>query len=144
MVQLNPNAANNYFPTSSNTAAIVISVTDDWNFVININSSSYTAFTFPTVAQQPSNLPQLIPFGEDTATSLSAIGSQVPSIGGLQIPNTNTGILADSTVNTGLLGMILGTGGNGKSLDATISGPAGYASGDVVYWVAGKSTYGGQ
>lgn len=144
MVQLNPNAANNYFPTSSNTAAIVISVTDDWNFVININSSSYTAFTFPTVAQQPSNLPQLIPFGEDTATSLSAIGSQVPSIGGLQIPNTNTGILADSTVNTGLLGMILGTGGNGKSLDAAISGPAGYASGDVVYWVAGKSTYGGQ
>ena len=141
MTQLNPNPLNNYYPNNSSVPCIVLSVTDDWNFVININTSSYTAFTFPTVAQQPSSLPLMIPVGEDTATSLSVLGSQVPTIGGIQIPNTNTGILADSTVNTGILGMILGTGGNGKSVAAAISGPAGYASGDVIYWVAGKSDY---
>lgn len=143
MVQLNPNFYSNNFPTGATSNAIILSVTDDWNFVININTTSYNAFTFPTVAQQPSSLPQLIPFGEDTATSLIVLGSQVPTTAGLQIPNTNTGILADSTVNTGILGMVLGTGGNGTKLGAAISGPAGSVAADVMYWVAGKSTYGG-
>lgn len=143
MLQLNPSPSNNYFPTGNSVPAIIVSVVDDYNFTININTSSFTAFTFPTVAQQPSSFPQVIPFGEDTATSLSTAASQIPMIGGLQIFNTNTGILADSTVNTGFLGMILGTGGLGTVSGAAISGPAGTTAGDVVYWLAGKSTYGG-
>lgn len=145
MIQLNATPANNY------QYAIVQTVIDDYDFTININTTAFTAFTYPTIAQQPSSFPVLEPFGEDTATSLASLLAQTPSIGGVQIYNTNTGLLADSTVNTGFLGMILGTGGNGTALAAPIIGPAGTISwsagnvptGDVMYWVAGKSSLGG-
>jgi len=145
MVQLNGTTQNNYRP------AIILSVIDDYNFTINVNTTGFTAFTWPTIAQQPSSFPQVTPFGEDTATSLAVNAAQVPSIGGIQIFNTNTQILADSTVNTGFLGMVLGSGGNGRALTTPIIGAAGgiswssgnVATGDVMYWRAGKSTYGG-
>jgi|SRR5579885_1841473 len=145
MTQLNPTNANNYL------SATIVTVVDDYNFTINVDTTGFTAFTWPTIAQQPSSFPIVVPFGEDTATALSSATAQVPSIGGAQIFNTNTGILADSVVNTGYLGMILGSGGNGNELTTPILGPAGSIStdgggvvtGDVVYWVAGKSTYGG-
>lgn len=137
MVQLNPTPDNNYL------SAYVATVVDDYNFTINVNTTAFTAFTWPTIAQQPSSFPIVEPFGEDTAASLSIVAAQVPTIGGLQINNTNVGILADSTVNTGFLGMVLGTGGNGTALGAAITGPAGSASSDVVYWLAGKSSFGG-
>lgn len=143
MVELNPNPLNNYFPTGTSTPVIVMTVVDDYSFTININTLAFTTFTWPTIAQQPSSFPIMIPVGEDTATSLTVLGAQVPTIGGLQIFNTNTGLLADSTVNTGFLGMILGTGGNGTVSGANITGPAGAVAADVVYWTAGKSTYGG-
>ena len=93
----------------------------------------------------------MTPIGEDTATALSINASQVPTIAGVQIYNTNTGILADSTVNTGYLGMVLGAGGVGTILTAPILGPSGTISwsagnaptGDTMMWVAGKSSYGG-
>jgi len=145
MVQLNGTTQNNYQP------AIILSVVDDYNFTININTTGFTAFTWPTIAQQPSSFPEVTPVGEDTATALSSTAAQTPSIGGVQIFNTNTGILADSTVNTGFLGMVLGAGGNGRALTTPIIGPAGgiswssanVATGDTMYWRAGKSTYGG-
>jgi len=137
MIQLNPVPENNYL------AAIVVSVVDDYNITINIDTTAFTAFTFPTIAQQPSSFPILIPFGEDTATSLVTAASQVPTIGGLQIPNTQSGLLADATTNTGVLGMLLGTGGLGTVSGAAIGGPAGSVTGDVVYWQAGKSSFGG-
>jgi hypothetical protein len=151
MTQLNPQLDNNYFPQSSANAAIIQTVVDDYNFTINIDTTGYTAFTWPTIAQQPSDFPSVTPFGEDTATALASNTAQVPTIAGVQIFNTNTGILADSTVNTGYLGMILGTGGTGTILGSPILGPAGsiswsagnVATSDVVYWRAGKSTYGG-
>lgn len=151
MIQLNPNPLNNYFPSNSSVSAIVLSVVDDYDFTINIDTTAYTAFTYPTIAQQASSFPEVTPFGEDTASSLSINAAQVPSIGGQQIFNTNTGLLADSTVNTGYLGMILGNGGNGLELTTPILGPSGsiawssgnVPTGDVMYWLAGKSTYGG-
>ncbi len=144
MIQLNPTPFNNYEPCT------VVSVVDDYNFTINVDTTAFTAFTWPTIAQQPSNFPQVIPFGEDTPFALSSNTAQVPSVGGLQIPNTNSGILADSTVNTGFLGLILGSGGNGTALTTPISGPAGTVhfsaadaidARDTMYWVAGKSDY---
>lgn len=123
MVQLNPTSDNNY------QTAIVQSVVDAYNFTININTSTYTAFTWPTIAQQPSSFPIVVPVGEDTATA----NAQVPPLSPL----------ADATVNTGFLGMTLGTGGNGAISGAAITGPAGSVEADVVYWVAGKSMYGG-
>src|ERR1041385_3705569 len=138
MVQLNGTTQNNYQP------AIILSVVDDYNFTINVNTTGFTAFTWPTIAQQPSSFPQVNPVGEDTATSLSSVSAQVPTIAGVQIYNTNSGILADSTVNTGFLGMLLGIGGNGTALTTPIIGPAGGISwsagnvptGDVMYWRA--------
>jgi len=151
MTQLNPQTNNNYFPQGATSGAIVQTIVDDYNFTININTTSYTAFTFPTIAQQPSGFPTMTPIGEDTATALSINASQVPTIAGVQIYNTNTGILADSTVNTGYLGMVLGAGGVGTILTAPILGPSGTISwsagnaptGDTMMWVAGKSSYGG-
>jgi hypothetical protein len=124
-------------------AATILSVVDDYNFTINVDTSAYTAFVWPTIAQQPSSFPLLNPVGENTAVSLSTIAAQVPSVNGLQINATQVGLLADSTVNTGFLGMVLGTGGNGVSLGTEITGPAGSAASDVMYWVAGKSSFGG-
>ncbi len=125
-------------------AATILSVTDDYSFVINVDTSAYSTFVWPTIAQQPSSFPIMVPFGENTAISLSTPLAQVPTIGGIQIPGTQSGILADATVNTGVMGMLLGTGGVGTVAGAlAISGPAGTTAADVVYWVAGKSSYGG-
>jgi len=145
MIQLNTTPANNYL------SAAVVTVVDDYNFTINVDTTAFTAFTFPTIAQQPSSYPIVVPFGENTAVSLSSNTAQVPSIGGQQIFNTNVGILADSTVNTAYLGMILGGGGVATALTTPVSGPAGtvnFSAGnamtvDTLYWLAGKSTYGG-
>ena len=146
MVQLNATAANNY------QAYIVQSVIDDYDFVVNANVSAFTAFTYPTVAQQPSSFPLFNPVGEDTATSLVTPLNQVPTIAGLQIFNTNSGLLADSVVNTAFLGMTFGSGGLGATAGAVpLTGPSGsvaftagnVATGDVMYWVAGKSSLGG-
>jgi hypothetical protein len=151
MTQLNPQLSNNYFPLSSPNAAIVQTIVDDYNFTININTTTYSLFTWPTIAQQPSSFPSFTPIGEDTSTSLLSNTAQVPTIGGVKIFDTNTQYLADSTVNTGYLGMVLDIGGTGTILGAPIIGPAGsiswsagnVATGDTMYWVAGKSTYGG-
>ena len=124
-------------------AGTVLTVVDDYNFTIDIDTTAFSLFVYPAIAQQPSSFPQMIPMGEDTATSLTVLGAQVPTIAGLQIFNTNTGLLADSTVNTGFLGMVLGTGSLGAISGAAITGPAGSVAADVVYWVAGKSSFGG-
>lgn len=144
MVQLNSTAQNNY------QYASILFVIDDYNFVIDINTSAMTAFSWPTVAQQPSGYPQVIPVGENTSVALQSMQVQVPQVAGVQIPNTQVGILSDATVNTGFLGMILGIGGNGNSLGTPIMGPAGSIANianvqypDVMYWVAGKSSLGG-
>lgn len=145
MVELNATPQNNYL------AATVVSVVDAYNFTINIDTTAFTAFTWPTISQQPSSYPIVIPFGEDTGFALGNLAAQTPLYQGLQVYNSNTGILADSTVNTGFLGMVLGTGGNGLELTTPILGPSGsvawtsgnVATGDTMYWVAGKSSFGG-
>jgi len=120
---------------------------------INVSVSGFATFLSVWQAIVPPYTPaQVIPIGEDTATALSSIGVQTPLVNGIQINATQTGILADATVNTGFLGMILGSGGDGLELTTPIIGPSGsiaytagnVATGDVLYWLAGKSSYGGQ
>lgn len=96
----------------------IVSITSPTIFVVNIDTSAYTAFTFPTVAQQPSLFPQVVPVGENTAQALTSA----------------VDILGDATVNQSFLGMVLPAGADS---------PGGQAN-DVIFWVAGKSTYGGQ
>jgi hypothetical protein len=146
MIQLNALPSNNYL------AATVLSVVDNYNFTINVDTFAFTAFSWPTIAQQPSSFPEVAPVGEDTAASLIIPASQVPvDAQGNLINSANSGLLSDATVNTGFLGMTLGNGGNGTELTTPILGPSGSVAwsagdvptGDTMYWVAGKSTYGG-
>jgi hypothetical protein len=145
MVQLNSTVFNNY------QTATVVTVVDDYNFTINIDTTAFTTFTWPTISQQPSSFPEVNPVGEDSASALMSLQAQTPIYQGQQIYNTNVGVLSDSTVNTGFLGMLLGNGGNGNALTTPILGPSGaiswsagnVATGDTVYWVAGKSSLGG-
>ena len=115
MVQLNPTTENLYL------SATVISIdsTDLTLFTVDIDSSSFTAFSYPTSAQDPFSFPRITPIGENTATAIS----------------NNVGISKDAKVNTAQLGMILGLGS-----DATAGkkGPAGAAN-NVMYWSAWKA-----
>lgn len=87
---------------------------------INVNTTGFGTFlTSFIAATNPYTPPQVVPFGDDTATALS----QNPPLSSLE----------DATFNTGFLGMTLAAG-------AAL--PAGSAS-DQIFWVAGKSTYGG-
>ena len=146
MVQLNATPANNYLLAT----VVSISATDANGFTINVDTTGFTTFTWPTSAQSPSSFPEVTPVGEDTATALASPTIQIPGVSsatlGSQIFNTQTGILADATVNTGFYGMLLGTGGASTATGGTpitLTGPAGSAASDVMYWRAGKSTYGG-
>lgn len=132
--------------------ATVLTVVDDFNFTINVDTSAFALFVWPSVAQMPASFPIMVPVGEDTASALVLPGTMVPMVCGEKIHATQSGILADSTVNTGFLGMVLGSGGNGTALGTPIFGPAGgvhFSAADVIdvadtmYWVAGKSSFGG-
>jgi hypothetical protein len=97
-----------------------IGTTGNNTVTVNIDSTGFTAFTFPLNAAVPFSYAEIIPVGEDTAVAL--------------INNTN--ILADSTINTGWTGIILGTD---NAAAAVALGSAGGTAGDVLYWRAGSS-----
>ena len=138
MVQLNPTPLNNYL------YATVTSITDAYNFVIDTDTSAFTAFTWPTIAQQPSSFPTVEPIGENTQVGLAANNAVFPQYQGLNVYQANGYVFSDATINTGYYGMILGTGTTGTAnTGLTITGPAGSASGDVVYWTCGKAEFGG-
>lgn len=80
---------------------------------VNIDSTAFTAFDIPEASQVPLTWAQVVPFGEDTGTALTAA----------------TDILADATLNSAILGIQLAAGANS---------PAGQTN-DVIYWIAGKS-----
>ena len=98
--------------------ATVLSTPTANTFTISISTAGFTPFAWPLIAAMPTTYANVVPFGGDTATSLT----QIPPLSSLQ----------DATVNTAALGMIL------LPDQATFKGPAG-SNGDVCYWVAGKS-----
>jgi hypothetical protein len=81
--------------------------------VLDIDSSAFSAFTFPLTAAVPFTPALMIPFGENTGEALA----------------TNNNILADSVFNASELGITLMPG---------ITSPAG-SEDDEIFWVAGKS-----
>ena len=92
-------------------------------FTVDLDTTGFTAFVFPTTAAYPAAgyTPAFVgPVGEDTATALNAV------------PVAD--ILSDATVNTAIIGMTL-SAGTAAGVDV---GPAGEVN-DVIYWVAGKS-----
>jgi hypothetical protein len=102
----------------NNLVGIITAVNDavaTQTITVNIDTTAFTAFTFPTAAQAATAFSKamVVPNGIDTATALAA----------------SANILSDATTNTGLIGMSLGGGSDA---------PAGLA-GDVMYWIAGNS-----
>lgn len=89
----------------------IVDVTPATNSItVDIDSSGFTAFTFPLTAAVPFTPAQVVPVGEAA-----------------QEPYAN--LLDDATLNVSFIGMHLAAGEDS---------PAGQ-DGDVVYWVAGKS-----
>jgi hypothetical protein len=93
--------------------AIDTTTTSGNSITVDIDSSAFTTFAWPTSSNVAFTPAEVIPVGEDTAEALSAA----------------TDILSDATINESYIGMVLGGGAGG---------PAG-ASSDVIYWQAGKS-----
>lgn len=85
----------------------------DNTITVDIDSTAFTAFAFPTTGAVPFTFAEVVPVGENTAEALA----------------TGHDILSDATDNLGEIGMLLVAGANC---------PAGAAN-DVMYWVAGKS-----
>lgn len=138
MTQLNTTGANQYMYST------VTTVPSAYTFTIDTNTASFTAFTWPTIAQQPSSFPTVEPIGENSAFALNSNTAQFPQYQGLNVYNANGGVFADATINTGYYGMVLGTGGLGTANSGlTITGPAGSTAGDIVYWTCGKADFGG-
>lgn len=82
---------------------------------VNIDTTTYTAFKFPLTAAARTSKAVVVPLGENTAQALASA----------------VDILSDATYNSGFIGVNLAAGPNS---------PAG-ATNDVIYWVAGKSSY---
>lgn len=93
--------------------AINTTTTSGNTITVDIDSSAFTAFAFPLTAAVPFSPALVVPIGEDTADAL-LLGQD---------------ILSDATVNQSYIGIKLAAGAQS---------PAG-SSGDVIYWVAGKS-----
>lgn len=81
------------------------------NITVNLDTTGFTAFKFPLAAAYPFTPAQCVPVGEETD----------------QFSDPNS--LADSTVNLGQVGLVLGAGANG---------PAGQ-NGDNIIWIGGKT-----
>ena len=78
-------------------------------FAINIDSTLFTAFAFPTVAAVPFTPAEVVPVGDTTGETT-----------------------AGAMVNQGYMGIILGSGG-------AVSGTPTGVNGDIIKWRAGKS-----
>jgi len=125
LVRINvPNSLNGM--TQINGQVVTITAVTASTFTINLNTTGYSAFAFPTIAALTIAGGGIIPYtfafadpvGQDTAYSLAN--------------NLNT--LADAVFNEAIIGMTLG----GGAAMGDNAGPAG-SVGDVMYWVAGRS-----
>ena len=128
--------ANSTTPDAYTIIAVDVAFGNTHNTItISANTTGFGTFltqwqSIGTAAYTPA---EVIPVGEDTSYAIQSLIQQTPQVNGVQINGTNTGLLADSTVNTGFYGMTLLSG-------ALL--PAGIAA-DVVFWKAGVSSYGG-
>jgi len=128
--------ANSTTPDAYTIIAVDVATGSGHNSItISANTTGFGTFrtVWEAIAAAPYTPAEVIPVGEDTSYAQISLSQQTPQVNGVQINGTNTGILADSTVNTGFYGMVLAAGANS---------PAGSAN-DVIFWKAGVSSYGG-
>lgn len=90
-----------------------ITATTASTITLDIDSSGFTAFTFPLPASVPFSPALVVPVGQDTAQSITSA----------------VDILADAADNQSVIAMTLPAGADAP----------GGANNDVMYWVAGRS-----
>jgi hypothetical protein len=124
----------------------VISVTDYNTVVVNIDSTSYTAFTSnPTVASVPGlSYAQIVAVGDvNTGGTIISSGSPLyPSpqsnpIGTTDVPTINGPAIRGSYVNNTSQGFIIGVGPGSVLTTSVLVGTAA----DVIYWEARLHDY---
>ena len=96
-----------------NITAVNTTTTSGNTFTVDIDSSSFTAFSFPLNAAVPFSPAVVVPVGMDSSLAIA----------------DNVNLLSDATYNQGYLAMNLAGGANS---------PAGQLN-DQIYWVAGSS-----
>lgn len=118
----------------------VVSVTDNWTFVVNINSTSYTAFNSnQTYASFPGlQYPQVLAVGS-VNTGGNLINSTSPLYPSPQFPSSTNRVptingpaIRGAFVNNTSQGFIIGAGTCVTDTSAVLVG----ANGNVIYWRA--------
>lgn len=118
----------------------VTSITDNWTFVVNINSTGYTAFNpNQTIASVPGlSFPTVIPVG-DINTGGPVITSTSPLYPSPSFPTSSSGVMtingpaiSGAFVNNTSQGFIIGTGAGSTDTSSKLVG----ANADVIYWRA--------
>lgn len=101
--------------TAVSGTVVTAGVLEPQTITVDIDTSAFSAFTFPTTAQAAGgvNRPIVIPAGMDTAQAITS----------------GVNILSDAMVNQAILGVRLG----GGAAAGAAAGPAG-AVGDVMFW----------
>lgn len=117
----------------------VTSLTDNWTFVCNINSSSYTAFTTnqSTIPAQ-FQVPQVLAVG-DVNTGGNLISSTTPLYPSPQFPTSSNRIatingpaIRGAFVNNTSQGFIIGAGASATDTSSWVGG----SNGDIMEWRA--------
>jgi hypothetical protein len=120
----------------------VVSITDNWTFVVNINSSAYTAYTNNiAVANVPgTSFPQVVPVGDVNTGGLSiSLGSPLypsPSfpISSNRVPTINGPAIKGAFVNNTAQGFIIGASASRTDTTSWVGG----SLNDVIEWRAYK------
>jgi hypothetical protein len=137
-VQLNANS--NVLIPSSPVYGYVTSITDNWTFVCNINSSGYTAYnTNQTVAATSGmQLPFVLAAGDVNTGghSITATSALYPSpsfpTSSNRVPTINGPAIKGAFVNNTSQGFIIGAGAGTVLTTGKLVG----ATSDVIYWRA--------
>lgn len=118
----------------------VVSLTDNWTVVVNINSTGYTAYTADqSIASVPGlNFPQILAVGDVNLGGLN-ISSGSPLYPPPQFPTSSSGVntingpaIKGAFVNNTSQGFVIGAGTGATDTSSKLVG----ANGNVIYWRA--------
>jgi hypothetical protein len=118
----------------------VVSVTDNWTFVVNINSSAYTAFNTNPATPNIVGLtyPQVVPVGDVNSGGIGLNTFQNALYPSPLFPNPNNRVptingpaIRGAFVNNTEQGFFIGTGTGTTTTAATLM-----TTGDLIYWQA--------
>ncbi len=134
------NSLPNVLIPGSPAYGVVVSITDNWTFVCNINSSAFTAYTANVPVAQVNGLsfPQVLSVGDFNSGGnlISSTSSLYPPpsfpTSSNRIPTINGPAIRGAFVNNTSQGFIIGQGASNSDTTAFLGGQ----DGDVIEWRA--------